>query len=119
MLSCSAQIDAEDSCLMSRYILVIGDRRLAVFDAPNFDRANSLKNSADLAATLKDTCSDGAPLWDGSEPINFQLPEPHEEDNGRRNCKQKGPRATLRTRACSSGLYPFSLLTAATPTLGS
>jgi hypothetical protein len=65
---------------MPRYVLVIGDRRLAVFDAPNFDRANSLKDSADLAAALKDTSSVGVPLWNGSDPVEFRLPEPHEEE---------------------------------------
>lgn len=64
---------------MSRYVLVIGDRRLAVFDAPNFDRANALKNSSDLSATLKDTSSGGIPLWNGCDPVEFRLPEPTEE----------------------------------------
>ena len=64
---------------MPRYVLVIGDRSVAVFDAPNFHRANALKHSADLSATLKHTYCGGIALWNGSDQLNFRLPEPLDE----------------------------------------
>jgi hypothetical protein len=65
---------------MPRYVLIIVDRPLAVFDAPDWQRADALMRSSDLAATLKDTCSGGIALWDGSEHLNYRLPEPIEEE---------------------------------------
>ena len=62
---------AEGVFEMSRYLLRINDRSIAVFDAPNWHRADALIRSSDLAATPKDTYSHGRSLWDPLHQPNF------------------------------------------------
>ncbi len=64
---------------MPRFVLVISDRPIAVFDAPNWHRANALTRSSDLAATLRDTKSGGVALWDGESQLNFRIAKSFEE----------------------------------------
>jgi hypothetical protein len=64
---------------MSRYVLKIGDRRIAVFDAPDYERVEALRKSDELENRLKDCTSEGAPLWDGLTPLEFLRASPEQE----------------------------------------
>jgi hypothetical protein len=64
---------------MSRYILKIGDRSVAIFDAPKWVRASDLVGSIELRNRLKDCTSAGVALWDGVASVNYRRASDEDE----------------------------------------
>jgi hypothetical protein len=68
---------------MPRYVLEIGGRSIAVFDAPNPVRAAALVwSTSHLGPILRDTESNRLALWDGIEWLNYRPASPDEEQQG-------------------------------------
>jgi hypothetical protein len=62
-----------------RFVLEIGDRSIAIIDTPNMRRAAALVRSDHLGDQLKDSMSNGVPLWDGKAHRSFRPATADEE----------------------------------------
>jgi hypothetical protein len=62
-----------------RFVVEIETRAIAIFDAPNMDRAVALIRSEYFGDVLNDAFSGGVPLWDGQALQSIRAPTYQEE----------------------------------------
>jgi hypothetical protein len=75
-----------------RFVLEIGDRSIAIIEVPNMRRAAALVRSEHLGLVLRDTESEGQPLWNGVSHRSFRPATGDEEhrwqvEHSRRNAE--------------------------------